>query len=756
VLLPTSALASSITAQIGPTNTGKTHRAVERMLEHETGMIGLPLRLLAREIYDRVSARVGEGAVALVTGEEKRSGPRPRYYVCTVEAMPTDCEVDFLAIDEIHLAGHVERGHVFTDRLLNWRGRRETWFLGADTIRPILERLAPTAIIERKPRMSRLSWGGNVNLRGLPPRSAVVAFSVGRVYELAERLRARRGGAAVVMGALSPRARNAQVALYQSGEVDYLVATDAIGMGLNMDVDCVAFADLRKFDGRKLRGLEDAELAQIAGRAGRYHNNGKFVTLAPLPALPPGTVRAIEEHHFPVQTQVFWRNSDLDLRSLASLAASLARRPPQSCLELVDDAEDARALARLVADAEIAARCRSSANVALLWQVCQIPDYRQLQLDDHFKLLRAVFLQLTGPRGRLEKDWIARHLERLSELQGDIDTLLARMAFIRTWTYITHHSRWLDDARAWREQARKLEDDLSDALHERLVRRFVDAASRRGRGRPAARGQFAEQLRDAVARVSSDEVATPVDLDRWVDELVQAGGDRFGLDDEGRIVADGRVLGRLTRGADRLRPEVVVTADNLGPGAKLRLQRRLVAWARDLAETLLALLRDERLAKLGPAARGIVYQLEQGLGTALATAAQAQLRQLAPADRSRLGRAGIKLGRRVVYAAPLLRPEAVLVRATLCRAFLGPGVSLAPPPSPARCFLPSEEIDDDTCLAMGFPVFGGVAIRADEVEFLAARIASGLRTRAVGERLGCDEEMAAAVVAALAEPRRRR
>ena len=788
MLLPASALASSITAQIGPTNTGKTHRAVERMLEHETGMIGLPLRLLAREIYDRVSARVGEGAVALVTGEEKRSGPRPRYYVCTVEAMPTDREVDFLAIDEIHLAGHVERGHVFTDRLLNWRGRRETWFLGADTIRPILERLAPTAVIERKPRMSRLSWGGNVNLRGLPPRSAVVAFSVDRVYELAERLCARRGGAAVVMGALSPRARNAQVALYQSGEVDYLVATDAIGMGLNMDVDCVAFADLRKFDGRKLRGLEDAELAQIAGRAGRYHNNGKFVTLAPLPALPPGTVRAIEEHHFPVQTRVFWRNSDLDLRSLASLAASLARRPPHACLDLVDDAEDTRALARLVADAEIAARCRSSANVALLWQVCQIPDYRQLQLDDHFKLLRAVFLQLTGPRGRLEKDWIARHLDRLSELQGDIDTLLARMAFIRTWTYITHHSRWLDDARAWQEQARKLEDDLSDALHERLVRRFVDAASRRGRGRPAARGRFAEQLRDAVARVSSDEVATPVDLDRWVDELVQAGGDRFGLDDDGRIVVvggegggphpplpnppamvrgeqssppphafpGGRVLGRMTRGADRLRPEIAVTADDLGPGAKLRLQRRLVAWARDLAETLLSSLRDERLAKLGPAARGIVYQLEQGLGTALATAAHAQLRQIDPADRSRLGRAGIKLGRRVVYAVSLLRPEAVLVRATLCRAFLGPGVSLAPPPALARCFLPSDEIDDDTCLALGFPVFGGVAIRADEVELLATRIGSGLRTRAVGERLGCDEETAAAVVAALAEPRRRR
>lgn len=756
MFLPKSALASSITAQIGPTNTGKTHRAVERMLTHDTGMIGLPLRLLAREIYDRVSARVGEGAVALITGEEKRVPPRPRYFVCTVEAMPSEREVDFLAVDEIHLAGHGERGHVFTDRLLHWRGRRETWFLGADTIRPILERLTPTALIERKPRMSRLSWGGNSTLRGLPPRTAVVAFSVDRVYELAERLRARRGGAAVVMGALSPRARNAQVALYQAGEVDYMVATDAIGMGLNMDVDCVAFADLRKFDGRKLRDLEDAELAQIAGRAGRYHNNGKFVTLAPLPALPPGTVRAIEEHRFPVQTRVFWRNTDVDTRSLEALQASLLRKPPHACLHLVDDAEDTRALARLSADPEIAARCRSSANVALLWQVCQIPDYRQLQLDDHFKLLRAVFLQLTGPRARLEKDWIARHLARLSELEGDIDTLLARMAFIRTWTYITHHARWLDDAEEWQEHARKLEDALSDALHERLVRRFVDAGSRRGRGRPAARGAFAEQLRDAVARLPDASGNPGPEPDRWIDELVQAPGDCFGLDDEGRIVADGRVLGRMTRGADRLRPEVTVTLDALGPGARLRLQRRLLAWTRDLAETLLSPLRDGQLARLGPAARGIVYQLEQGLGTALASRAQAQLRQIDPADRNRLGRAGIKLGRRVIYAAPLLRPEALLVRATLCRAFLGPGVLFTAPRGQARFFLPSDEVDDETCLALGFPLFGAVAIRADEVEFLGAHIAHGMRERACARRLGCDMETAAAIVEALALPRRRR
>jgi ATP-dependent RNA helicase SUPV3L1/SUV3 len=756
VLLPKSTLASSITAQIGPTNTGKTHRAVERMLSHETGMMGLPLRLLAREIYDRVSARVGEGAVALVTGEEKRMPPRPRYFICTVEAMPAGREVDFLAVDEIHLAGHVERGHVFTDRMLHWRGRLETWLLGADTIRPILERLVPTAVIERKPRLSRLSWGGNVTLRGLPPRTAVVAFSVDRVYELAERLRARRGGAAVVMGALSPRARNAQVALYQSGEVDYMVATDAIGMGLNMDVDCVAFADLRKFDGRKPRDLEDAELAQIAGRAGRHHNNGKFVTLAPLPALRSSTVGAIEEHEFPPQTRVQWRNSDLDLTSLATLAESLGRRPPHACLDLAADADDTRALASLGADVEIASRCRSSKNVALLWQVCQIPDFRQLQLDDHFKLLRAVFLQLTGPRGRLEKDWIARHLKRLSELQGDIDTLLARMAFIRTWTYITHHTRWLDDAQAWQEQARALEDDLSDALHERLVSRFVDAGTRRGRRSPPAKGAFAEQLRDAVAGLPDAEPASLPNTGKWIEDLVESSDDRFGLGEDGHILGDGRVLGRMARGADRLRPEVVVTVDPLGPGAKMRLQRRLVAWTRDLAETLLAPLRDDRLVKLGPAARGVLYQLEQGLGTVLASRAQAQLRQIDQADRSRMGRAGIKLGRRVLYAAALLRPEAMLVRATLCRAYLGPGARWKLPGPGARYFLPADDLDDQTCLALGFPVVGGVAIRADEIELIVARLAGGARADVVARRLGCDADLAVAILDALAERRRRR
>jgi ATP-dependent RNA helicase SUPV3L1/SUV3 len=330
------------------------------------------------------------------------------------------------------------------------------------------------------------------------------------------------------------------------------------------------------------------------------------------------------------------------------------------------------------------------------------------------------------------------------------------MAFIRTWTYITHHTRWLDDAKAWQEQARALEDDLSDALHSKLVARFVDAGSRKGRTRIQAHGAFAVQLRDAMARSPAALAVDSGDADKWIAELVEAADERFGLGADGQILGDGQALGRMARGTDRLHPEVVVSWDSLGPGAKMRLQRRLVAWTRDLAGTLLAPLRDDRLAKLAPAARGILYQLEQGLGTALASLALAQLQKVDQADRSRLGRAGIKLGRKVAYATALLRPEAVLVRATLCRAFLGPGVHFELPTAQTRYFLPTDNVDDDTCLAMGFPVIAGVAIRADEVEALAAHIAGGARASAITRRLGCNPDVAAAIFEGLSEPRRRR
>ncbi|HSU41350.1 MAG TPA: helicase-related protein, partial [Polyangiaceae bacterium] len=406
-------------ALLGPTNTGKTHRAVERMLEHASGMIGLPLRLLAREVYDRVSARIGEERVALVTGEEKRVPRRPDYWVCTTEAMPLAREVDFVAIDEIQLATHDERGHVFTERLLHARGRRESWFMGSSAMRQMVERLVPAARHEEHPRLSRLSYAGASKLSRLPPRSAVVAFSIPELYRLAAKLRAFRGGAAVVLGALSPRARNAQVAMFQAGEVDYLVATDAIGMGLNLDVTHVAFASLRKFDGRGERSLAGGELAQIAGRAGRYLRDGTFGTVAPL-ELGRETSQHIEQHRFELVRRVRYRNAELDYSSAAALLASLEAPPPAPHLLAVPAAVDHAALRALLADPEIALLAKRGPGLELLWQVCQIPDFRKILFEVHVELLRDVYLRLV--RGPLADDYVAALLQEFEDERGDVDT----------------------------------------------------------------------------------------------------------------------------------------------------------------------------------------------------------------------------------------------------------------------------------------------------------------------------------------------
>ncbi len=786
--LPPAGSPLGITAALGPTNTGKTHRAIERMLEHRTGMIGLPLRLLAREVYDRVTARIGEARVALVTGEEKRVPPRPDYWVCTVESMPVEREVDFLAVDEIQLAASHQRGHVFTDRLLHARGTRETWFMGADTIRPIVEQLVPTAEIHRHPRLSQLRGAGSLSLGALPPRTAIVAFSANEVYELAERLRQRRGGAAVVLGALSPRTRNAQVALYQSGEVDYLVATDAIGMGLNMDVDTIAFASLRKYDGQERRELDPAELAQIAGRAGRAEHDGKFCTLAPLPPFPARLIDAIETHRFEPLTRAVWRTtpSELDFKSIDALLASLRQRPPRKPLELVRKAEDFDALVQLSARQEIRSLARGREAVELLWQVCQIPDFRKLLLDGHVDLLADIYRQLVSARGRLDPDWMARRIDRLDDVEGDIHVLMTRIAFVRTWTYISNHRNWIVDAEHWQARTRAIEDRLSDALHERLIARFVERENQRSKprgrnpgtqvlGAESARGGARTTIdRAAVAEgpfaklleveAAGEQVVARSD-DAWVQELVDAPHDRFRVDDAGRIFDGDRLLGQLVRGVDLLRPEVALAGiDSLGAGARSRLQRRLVAWARDLVEQLLAPLRQSAVTRLSSDARGLVYQLEQGLGTIHRSSAEAQLRRLVRRDRGLLHSFGVVIGERLIWLPQLLRGEAPRIRAILIGAALPRGVHIEIPRPGAVALVPDAEIDPGAYTALGYPVFGTRALRADIVERLHAEV-TRLRA-AAGEEFEPPGELAALagvrreelpeIVAALGETRHRK
>ena len=736
----------SVTALLGPTNTGKTHRAIERMLEHGSGMIGLPLRLLAREVYDKISAKVGESRVALVTGEEQRVPPRPSYWVATVEAMPTSREVEIVCVDEIQLAAHEQRGHVFTSRILSARGTKETWLLGSRAMQGIVKDLVPTARIAEHPRLSQLTFAGATPLSRLPPRSAVVAFSMTHVYELAERLRAKRGGAAVVLGALSPRTRNAQVAMFQAGEVDYLVATDAIGMGLNLDVDHVAFAALRKFDGRDVRDVEEAELGQIAGRAGRWIQDGTFGTLTPL-ELPTSVARAIEGHQVAPVRRVRWRSDALDFTSVAALRASLSVGPTRPMLAFARDAEDAQALDRLALRDEVRRAASDEERVRLLWDVCSIPDFRKLLFEVHVDFLGELFLELARA-GRLSNDWIASRVRDLEQMGGDVETLVARIAATRTWTYVANRSAWLDEPLGWQEWTRDLEDRLSDALHRQLVLRFVEPRRGRAGGAPARTRPRRDGGRDEGHATDLDRPRAPA-LDpghpfaklaalreamgappvlghaetrspSWVDEVVEAPPDAFVLAAPARVVhrPSGRTCAVLAAGSSIVLPDVRLEgATDLGAGARSRLHRRVLAAARDAVDELVGPARDVA-TRAGASAhvRGLVHRLEQGLGTALTADLADVLACLEEEDRAELTGAGVALGEIVVHVPRGLRPDAVVARAALATAFYGSARGFALPTRGAVSFVPVRGVDARVYAAMGYPVFGARAVRADVLD----------------------------------------
>ena len=759
--------ASAITALLGPTNTGKTHRAIERMLEHSTGMIGLPLRLLAREVYDRITARVGESRVALVTGEEQRIPARPSYWVATVEAMPLDREVEFLAVDEVQLAAHDQRGHVFTSRILSARGTKETWLLGAGTMRTVLRELVPTARQVEHPRLSRLTYAGTVPLARVPKRSAIVAFSVPHVYEIAERIRARKGGAAVVLGALSPRTRNAQVAMFQAGEVDWLVATDAIGMGLNLDVDHVAFGALRKFDGRDVRDVDEAELAQIAGRAGRWVQDGTFGAITPLD-LPAATALAIESHRFAPIRRVRWRSDALSFGSVKELRESLHVPSTRKILAKIAQADDSSALDQLAMRDGVARAARGEEAVRLLWDVCTVPDFRKLLLEVHVDFLEVLYLELAR-NGRLSDDWIAAHVHPLETSDGDVESLVARIAAVRTWTYVANRDTWLVSPREWQERMRALEDRLSDALHERLVMRFVDVKKGRAHqvpARPRARharetaddaldGSPVDQghpfaklaaMRRALAPRGVSDHALAVGSPAWAEEVIDSAHAELRLDVSARILhgASGRAIAEVARGASISLPDVRVVDDGgLGAGAQRRLHRRALAFARDVVSELLGGARDVAAAstesstsiEASAGVRGLVHRLEQGLGTVLAADVADVLSMLDDGARAALKGAGLELGPLVVYVPQGLAPEAIAARIALATTWYGAGRALRPPTGGAVSFPVGRGIDHAAYAAIGFPVLGPRAVRCD----VAARVAARMRATAPGEGDGPTE-----------------
>ena len=677
---------SGVTAVLGPTNTGKTHLAIERMLAHSSGIIGLPLRLLAREVYNSAVERVGADAVALVTGEEKIKPANPRFWVATVEAMPRELDVAFLAIDEIQLAADFERGHVFTDRMLHRRGREETLVLGAATMRPMVERLLPGASIVSRPRLSRLTFSGEKKLTRLPRRSAIVAFSGEEVYAIAELIRRQRGGAAVVLGALSPRTRNAQVELYQSGQVDYLVATDAIGMGLNLDVDHVAFASDRKFDGYQFRQLNPAELAQIAGRAGRAIRDGTFGTSGRCPPFETELVQALESHTFEPVKLVQWRNSDLDFSSVGALQATLAAAPSETALARAPVAEDILVLDHAARDDDVRALTRTRADVERLWDVCQLPDYRKIAPANHAELVVTLygFLQRDGA---IKTDWFAHQVALADRTDGDIDTLSTRIAHIRTWTFAANRPDWLTDPEHWQGVTRAVEDRLSDALHERLTERFVDRRTsvlmRRLRenatlepdfnktgdvvveghviGRldgfvfvadATSGGSEAKALQNAAQKALVGEIAARAA------RLAEAPDEQFVLAADGTLRWVGAAVGKLYASEEVLRPRIRIIADEHLTGApREAVEARLDAWLKAHIQRLLGPLLE--LAAAGDVtgiARGVAFQLVEALGVLERTRIAEEVKALDQPARAGLRKFGVRFGAYHIYLPALLKP----------------------------------------------------------------------------------------------------
>jgi ATP-dependent RNA helicase SUPV3L1/SUV3 len=743
-----------VRAVLGPTNTGKTHLALERLLGHASGSIGFPLRLLARENYERMVARKGPERVALVTGEEKIIPAGARWFSCTTESMPLDRPVEFLAVDEIQLAADPDRGHVVTDRLLHARGLVETLFLGAETIRPLLQRLVPEAEVETRPRLSQLTCSGETRLGRLPPRSAVVAFSAAEVYALAELIRRRRGGCAVVMGRLSPRTRNAQVALYQEKEVDFLVATDAIGMGLNLHIEHVAFAGLGKFDGHQPRPLTAAELAQIAGRAGRGMQDGTFGTTATCPPLAPATIEALQTHRFERLERLYWRNSALDFSSVEALLASLSLPPPGPGLARGAEAVDAQTLAALARDPELRALARGRARVQLLWQACQIPDFRKLAEDSHVRLCGRVFRHLVHER-RLPTDWLATQLALLDHTEGDIDTLMQRLASVRVWAYVSARADWVVDAAHWQARTRAVEDRLSDALHERLTARFVDrrathlirrladggsarlAAAVNANGEVVVEGQAVGLVegfgflpdpssegegRRLVLRAARRALQRV--MPARVRALEEATDSAFAWNADHCLTWNGTTVARLCPGAGPLTPQVeVLQSEFLDGPMRERLRQRLTRFvAGEIQAALAPLLAAVRAAEADAALRGPLHRLIEGRGVVPGATEP----DVSPALRRRLKALGVRAGRYALYVPALLKPRAAAMRARLWALDAG----IAPPPLPAAGTVsmpPPAAWPAGFAAAIGWVAAASLLLRLDVAERTASEIAFATR-----------------------------
>ena len=769
-----------VKALLGPTNTGKTYYAMERMLSHSSGIIGFPLRLLARENYDKAVSEVGKSKVALVTGEEKIIPPNAKYFCCTVESMPLERSFCFVAIDEIQLAADPDRGHIFTDRILNTRGTEETVLLGAETIKPILQKILPNCSIEIRPRLSILSYVGVKKLTRLKPRSAIVAFSIPEVYKIAELIRTKKGGAAIVMGALSPRTRNAQVNLYQNGQVDYLIATDAIGMGLNMDIDHVAFASDTKFDGKIPRYLNPPEIAQIAGRAGRHSRNGSFGVVEDHLKFDEETIDQIENHSFFPLKNIWWRNSELNFDSLKALLNSLEAYPSFNFMRRKVGALDALCLNHLSEISSIKNKINNKEALILLWDVCQIPDFSNSLSGVHFSLIEKTFVLLLS-NGKLDNEWIKSQLNRLNRFDGEIDTLLNRISNIRTWTFITNRQKWIDESEYWQNEAKTIEDKLSDELHNRLTQRFVDKrivilnktlkehsnleALIRLDGKVIVEGEEVGLLKgfEFIPSLSKGEKAGPIlsaarkilpkEIERRVRELLMSDNAAFKFDEDASILWQNNKVAKLANGETLYSPKIIITnseflSDEQIKQIEIRVNEavegnieNILSEAINLKNPVLNFEQqkseseknhnvslttnddEKRLSEsISGKALGIAYQVYEGLGSAQINNLSMSTVNLSEVDKRNLARLGLRLGVETIYLPNLLKPAAIKLRALLWSVHNQDFPKDAFPPDGRVSIIILPNVKKEFYRALGFVPLGNLALRADIAERLSALI----------------------------------
>ncbi len=752
---PSSARGYGVTAVLGPTNTGKTHMAIERMVAHKSGLIGLPLRLLAREVYGRICDKVGVANVSLVTGEERITPKGAKYQVCTVEAMPEYTNADFVAIDEVQLAVDLERGHFFTDRILNLRGKHETMLLGADTMAGALLELLPGISITTKPRMSILEYAGAKKITRMPTRSAIVAFSADEVYAIAELVRRERGGAAVVTGSLSPRTRNAQVELYQNGDVDFLIATDAIGMGLNLDVNHVAFAQDAKFDGFQYRKLTASELAQVAGRAGRHTKDGTFGITSRVQPFEEELIQALETHTFAPAKILTWRNRHLNYENISALKYSLEKPAEHRRLMKAPPNADIIALERLANDPDIIDLTTTPERVRLLWDVVKTPDYRKISPASHAEILAQVYMDLAR-NGKINETWFADQVTGSDNIKGELDALSTRIANIRTCTYLSNRGEWLANSQEWREKTREVEDRLSDALHETLTKRFIDrrtsilmkrlkenrmleaeigengAVSVEGHAVGHLRGfrffaDSSDSGKDAKALNTAAAKSLSAEIEKRADRLGASPNSDIVLTNDGTLRWLGEAVAKLAKSDIILKPRVIMLADEQLTGPSLdKAVARLERWTANHVNTLLKPLSDlEANLELNGIARGIAFRMVENLGILARKEIANDLKNLDQDMRGIMRHNGVRFGAYHVFIPMLLKPAPTqlicLLWALANDRLESAGLTEIPNLSSAgRTSAPVDEtFEREFYRLSGFKILGAKAVRIDILERLA-------------------------------------